>query len=158
MRAKSHRVAVLALALAALAVTASGAGAATVRMDENPLIELRAPAGNVIVGNPSIADVTLITPTKLAILGRSYGLTNLIITDRMGRGIIHQEINVSDTSRGRMSLYRGPLVANFACAPRCERTPMAGEEKSTSYEPYSGAYKDYGDRAKADSGGSGGTP
>ena len=42
MRAKSHNVAVLAAALAVLA--ASGAGAATVRMDENTLINLRAPA------------------------------------------------------------------------------------------------------------------
>lgn len=156
MRAKSHNVAALTLALAALAGTASVAGAATVRMDENTLIDLRAPAGNVIVGNPSIADVTLITPTRISILGRSYGLTNLIITDRMGRTIFQQEINVSSAARGRVSVYRGPLIANFACAPHCERTPMPGEEKSSNYEPFSSGYKDYDERAKGSSGGNGG--
>lgn len=148
MRAKSHNVAVLVATLVGLA--ASGAGAATVRMDENTLINLRAPAGNVLVGNPSIADVTLITPQRIAILGRAYGVTNLIITDRMGRTIFSEEINVGQATRGRMSVYRGTLAVNFACAPHCERTPMPGEEKTVNYEPYAGAYKDYDERARGD--------
>ncbi len=150
MRAKSHKVAVLAAAVALLATSA--AGAATVRMDENTLISLRAPAGNVLVGNPAIADVTLVTPQRIAILGRAYGVTNLIVTDRMGRTIFSEEINVAQAARGRMSVYRGTLAVNFACSPHCERTPMPGEEKSANYEPYAGAFKDYGERTKGEAG------
>ena len=132
---------------------ASSAGAVTVHMDENTVVELGAPAGSVVVGNPSIADVSLITPRRIAILGRSYGLTNLIITDRMGHTILQQQINVAPAASGRVSVYRGTLVHNFACSPRCERTPMAGEEKTQVYEEFTSGYKDYGERSHADSAG-----
>jgi hypothetical protein len=128
----------------------------SVHMDENAVVSLAAPAGNILVGNPAIADVSLITPQKLAILGRTYGLTNVIVTDRMGRTIFQQEVNVAPAAVGRVSVYRGPLVSNFACSPRCERTPMPGEEKTSAYEPFSGGYKDYADRAKGESQGQGG--
>jgi len=64
----------------------------------------------------------------MVILGRAYGLTNIIVTDRMGRTIFQQEVNVAAAASGRVSLYRGTLVNNFACAPHCERTPMPGPD------------------------------
>ena len=73
----------------------------------------------------------------------------------MGRVIFQQEVNVAPAASGRVSLYRGPLVYNFACSPRCERTPMPGEEKTTVYEAYGPPYKDYSDRARAESQGNG---
>src|SRR5262249_36053245 len=125
-------------ALAGAAVLAEPAVAAViVHIDQNTLVELKVPAGNVVVANPAIADVSLTPPSKMAILGRAYGLTNIIVTDRMGRPIFRQEVNVAAAPTGRVSLYRGVLVNNFACTPHCERTPMPGEEKTTTYEPYS---------------------
>ncbi len=140
---------------AVLAAAPSLAGAVDVRIDESTLVQLGAPAGGVVVGNPSIADVNLITPQRLAILGRSYGVTNIIVTDRMGRTILQQQVNVARGDAGRVSLYRGPLVSNYACSPHCERTPMPGEERTSNYEPYSAPYKDYDERAHNDSGRSG---
>ena len=139
------------LALAA----AASAGAVTVHMDENTVVDLGAAAGSVIVANPSIADVSLLSPRRLAILGRAYGVTNLIVTDRMGHTILQQRINVAPADSGRISLYRGLLVNNFACSPRCERTPMAGEEKTTVYEEYAPGFKDYGERARNEATGQG---
>ena len=114
----------LGAALLALAAAAP-AWAVQVHMDQSTVVDLAAPAGGIIVGNASIADVTLINPRRVAILGRAYGLTNVIVTDRMGRTIFQQEVNVAPASAGRVSLYRGALVTNFACSPRCERTPTA---------------------------------
>jgi hypothetical protein len=141
--------------LAAVAsVTASAAfarsAALDVHIDENTVVDLAAPAGNVVIGNPAIADVNLINPRRMAILGRSYGLTNIIVLDQMGRAIFRREINVAAAPTGRISLYRGVYVNNFACAPHCERTPMPGEEKQGTYSPYSDPYKDYSDRSKPD--------
>ncbi len=133
-----------------LATLASAAQAVTVHIDENTLVNLGAPAGSVVIGNPSIADVSLITPRRVAILGRSYGVTNVIVTDRMGHTILSQQINVAPADVGRVSVYRGTWVHNFACSPRCERTPMAGEEKTTVYEEFANPYKDYGERARTD--------
>src|SRR5437762_1080947 len=121
--ASSRELIVLAAAMA-VAATPALAGAVTVRIDQNAMVDLTAPAGNVVIGNPAIADVSLITPRRIAILGRAYGLTNIIVTDRMGRIIFQQEVNVGAAASGRVSVYRGALVSNFACSPRCERTPM----------------------------------
>jgi hypothetical protein len=131
---------------------ASAAGAVTVQIDQSTLVDLGAPAGNVVIGNPTVVDVSLITPRKIAILGRGYGVTNVIITDRMGRTIFQQQVNVTPVESGRVSVYRGTLVHNFACSPRCERTPMPGEEKTSVYEPFAQAYKEYSERAKSESG------
>ena len=154
MGSQSHRVIAAAVLAAALGM-ATSAGAVTVHIDQNTLVELRAPAGSVVIGNPSIADVSLMSPRRVAILGRSYGVTNLIVTDRMGRTIWREVVNVAPVETGRVSLYRGPVVNNFACSPRCERTAMPGEPK-TDFENFSSPFKDYEDRAKADAGGSGG--
>ncbi len=137
---------------------AGAAGAVTVQLDQSQVIDLDAPAGNVIIGNPTIADVTLISPRRMAVFGRGYGVTNLIITDRMGRIIMQQQVNVSATNSGHVSVYRGVLVHNFACSPRCERTPLPGEDKSTAFEPYASPYKDYADRSRADAAPASGTP
>jgi len=126
------------------------ARALTVPIDESAIVQTSAPIGSVMVGNPSIADVTVVDARRVAVLGRSYGMTNLIVLDRMGRPIMQQRVSVAPAQSGRVSLYRGPLVHNFACSPRCERTPMPGEEKGSAYEPYSTAYKDYDQRAKSD--------
>jgi hypothetical protein len=130
----------------------AAAGAVTVQMDENTVVDLPRAAGNVVVGNPSIADVSLVTPRRIVVLGRAYGLTNVIVTDRVGKVIFIQEVNVAPAPAGRVSVHRGINVANFACSPRCERTPMPGEDKN-NYDPYSNGYKDYGDRTRQETSG-----
>ena len=141
----------------AAAAAPAWAAAIGVRVDENTIVDLRAPASSVVVGNPSIADVNLINPRRMVILGRSYGLTNIIVTDQMGRAIFQREINVAAAPTGRVSLYRGPLITNFACSPHCERTPMPGEDK-TVYDPATTAYKDYDERNRTDAVGQSGAP
>lgn len=142
-----------AAALAVVVATAAAphvARALTVPIDESAMVTTTAPIGSVMVGNPSIADVTVVDARRVAVLGRSYGMTNLIVLDRMGRPIMQQRVSVAPAQSGRVSLYRGPLVYNFACSPRCERTPMPGEEKGAAYEPYATGFKDYDERAKSD--------
>src|SRR4051812_20766689 len=95
------------IAAAAALLAPSAAGAVTVRIDQNAVVDLAAPAGNVVIGNPSIVDVNLITPRRMAIFGRSYGLTNIIVMDRAGRVIFQQEVNVAAATAGRVSVYRG---------------------------------------------------
>ena len=147
--------AIKSLALAALAIAAapSAALAVNVQMDQNTVVDLAAPAGNIVVGNVAIADVSLISPRRIAILGRSFGLTNVIVTDRMGRTIFQQAVNVQPAASGRVTLYRGPLASNFACSPRCVRTPMPGEDKDKNYDIYSIGFKDYSERTRAEVGG-----
>ena len=150
---KSHNV----YALAAIGVALAGPAMAnvSVKLDQNAIMDLRAPAGTVLIGDPAVVDVNLINPRRIAILGRGYGSTNVIITDRMGKIIFQQVVEVSRNSAGRVSVYRAGSVSNFTCTPACERTPTPGED-NTSYQAYASPYKEHSQAGQAAGGGSGG--
>jgi hypothetical protein len=149
---KSHNVCVLAVIAAVGAALAGPAFASvSVKLDQNAIMDLRAPAGTVLIGDPAVVDVSLLNPRRIAILGRGYGSTNVIIIDRMGKVIFSQEVEVSRANADRVSVYRGGSVSNFTCSPTCERTPSLGEDNA-AYQAYQAPYKDHG----AASGGAGG--
>jgi len=59
----------------------------------------------ISVGNPTVADVTLISPTELYLLGKTYGSTNLIIW-RKGAGPTAVDVNVNiDHARMEAKIY-----------------------------------------------------
>jgi Flp pilus assembly secretin CpaC len=127
-RIESHKV--WAAALAALVLAAPmAANAMMVRLDENTVLDLRAPAGTVLIGNPAIADVSLVTPSRVAILGRGFGQTNVVITDRMGRVIFSQEVRVAPPAGARVSIYRGEEVSNYSCSPSCAHLVPTSDEQ-----------------------------
>src|SRR5690606_37026730 len=55
-----------------------------VKLDQATRVQLRAPAGSVIVANPRIADVAVTDARTLFITGKSYGLTEIIAVDALG--------------------------------------------------------------------------
>lgn len=120
-----------------------------VRIDEAMRVSLPAPARDVVIGNPSVADVTVVDGRNLLIMGRGYGVTNLVVLDARGRTILDRQIVVSASDAGRVSFYRGADVYNYACSPRCERTPMPGERDTGEgvYGQWSTPYSDYPKRA-----------
>lgn len=145
---------VLAPAGICLALAAPAAAAVSVVIDQTTPVSLGAAASQVIVGNPSIADVSLTDRRHMAILGRSYGVTNIVALDGAGRRIFETTVNVTPASTGRVSLFRGTELYNYACADRCERTPMPGETTPV-YQGAATPYTDYAGRAKGAAGGSG---
>jgi len=144
----------LALLTAVTTLASSGlawAQGMPVRIDQATRVALSAPARDVFIGNPSVADVTVIDGRNLLVMGKAYGVTNIVVLDARGRTILDRQIVVSASDEGRISFYRGPDVYNYACAPRCERTPMPGERDSGQgvYSQWSGPYTTYSDRATA---------
>ncbi len=144
-----------ALAVLALGTQVSAAGAATISavIDQGVRISLPAGARDVMIGNPAIADINVVDSRTAVIQGRSYGITNLMIIDGRGRTIANSQIVVGAPDSNRVSLYRGPgagagmaNVANYSCAPRCERTPMPGELES-EYNRYGLSFGAYAQRA-----------
>lgn len=140
------------LSAAGLAVAAPAFAAMTVHIDETAPVALGGQAAQVIVANPSVADVSIVDRRHLMILGRAYGSTGLTVLDGMGRRIFETTVSVAPPATGRVSLFRGAEVYNYACSDRCERTPMPGESTSV-YQGASGPYTDYAGRAKGASGG-----
>ena len=144
----------LALLTAVTTLASSGlawAQGLPVRIDQATRVALSSPARDVFIGNPSVADVTVIDGRNLLVMGKAYGVTNIVVLDARGRTILDRQIVVSASDEGRISFYRGPDVYNYACAPRCERTPMPGERDSGQgvYSQWSGPYTTYSDRAQS---------
>ena len=135
-----------------LALSAPASAGVVARIDEATAVTLSGSAASVIVGNPAVADVNIVDRRRIAVLGRTYGTTNIMVFDAAGRMIYNDLVTVTSPSAGHVSMFRGALVNNYTCGPRCERTPMPGEEGASVYNPYSQPYKDYADRAKGPGG------
>lgn len=114
----------LALLLSAALFTAFPAAAETltVHRDQSARIMLSRPARDVVVGNPQVADVTMLDARNIVVLGKGYGTTSLLAVDHAGRTIVDHQIMVGSPDVGAVSLLRGAEIQTYACAPLCERT------------------------------------
>lgn len=143
------RLIVLALAATALAPLAASAESVAIKIDQAARLTLPRAAHDVIVGNPMIADVSVLDGRHLAIMGKSFGVTNVLVTDADGRTIYNRQLVVSSSDANHVQVYRGPDLYNYACSPRCERTPMTGEaDTGGTYSRYATPTKDYAGRGQ----------
>ena len=77
-------------------------------------------AGSVIVGNPAIADVTVVDSNTLYITGKGYGVTEIVAVDTIGRTVFQSQIIVTDgAGSGRVRVWRGGQATEMACAQTC---------------------------------------
>ena len=127
----------LGLALGALL---AGAGpsqaqetALTVLLDRAQIMAYPDTTETIIVGNPIIADVTMLRNTGQVILtGKGFGDTNLLFLD--GHGTVLQEARIRvREAPSMMVVQRGVDRETYACHPRCEPTVALGD--SSSYLP-----------------------
>ncbi|MDO9146661.1 MAG: type II and III secretion system protein family protein [Hydrogenophaga sp.] len=61
---------------------------------KSTLLRMPSAVTRISLGNPNVADVTLISPTELYLLGKAYGSTNLIVW-RKGGGPTAIDVNVN---------------------------------------------------------------
>ena len=137
----------VALIITAFALTVSAASAATlnVHIDSSARFPIPAGARNVMIGNPSIADVNIVDGRNMVVLGRAYGSTSILLINGRGRTIMDGTILVSPPEVGHVTMVRANAQSNYSCSPRCERLAMPGEPQAP-YEDYAAAYKSYAGR------------
>lgn len=109
----------LLLVIASLCVSTLAAAAGddnlTVGVHQSRRVLLHGSAATVVVGDPKVADVAMIDAHSVIIMGKAYGATQLIVTDHAGRVLLDGQITVSGQDTGRMTLYRGTTVSDYAC-------------------------------------------
>ena len=99
-----------------------------VPLDNVLTITLDRPAKTVYVANPAIADITLIDPRHIFILGKSFGTTNLITLDGSGRETVNEQLIVTERLGRPVTLQRGNAHTNMICtAVDCEAAPAPGD-------------------------------
>lgn len=120
--AKTLMIATAALFGAAIATPALAQDSLRVDIDQTARIQLRAPAGSVIVGNPQIADITVVDANTLYVTGKGYGITEIVAVDSIGRTLFQSQIIVSAGDEGRVRVWRGGQVTEMACGSTCSPT------------------------------------
>lgn len=122
------RVLSFAAALAACATgPAFGAETVVVLLDHAKVIKLPEKAQTVVIGNPSIADVTVQKSGVLVVTGKSYGVTNLIALDNGGNMLAESMVRVQAPNDTVVTVQRGLDRQSYSCSPTCQPSMQLGD-------------------------------
>ncbi|MDE2183443.1 MAG: pilus assembly protein N-terminal domain-containing protein [Alphaproteobacteria bacterium] len=117
--------------IACASIPASAAGTA-VPLDEVRMIVFKKPVSTLYVGNPLIADVTMIDKRHAFVQGKAFGTTNIIALDADGRQVSNSRIVVAGGGPAVVTLQRGASQTTYSCAAsRCDVTPTPGDGKDS---------------------------
>lgn len=105
--------------LGAISTAAEAAPALMAPINQSVPINLPRGTRDVLIGNPAIADVSVLDSGKAVLVGKGYGVTNLVIIDQLGRTVLNRQVVVAAPT-GNVSVIRGAKVEDYACASRCE--------------------------------------
>lgn len=119
----------MAAAAACLCASSSFAADLVVRYDQSQLLRLPRPATEVIIGNPSIADVALQGGNLLVVTGKTFGITNVIALDSDRNVIQDQRVIVERDDRRVVNLHKGSSRYTFSCTPNCEPNLTIGDDE-----------------------------
>src|ERR1051325_10674293 len=85
-------------------------------LDEVHTLAFRAPVSTVYVGNPSIADVTMIDARHAFVQGKGYGRTNVMALNRENVVVFNTHITVTgNDGGGTVTLNRGAQRVTLNC-------------------------------------------
>lgn len=108
------------------------------------LLTLGHSARQVIVGDPSVADVTVESPTRVLVFGKRAGSTSLTVIDGGHRAVLDTAVVVHPAAAGGVTVTYGAgkdvkpggQTAVFACAATCVRTiEKAADGKQPQSQP-----------------------
>lgn len=101
-----------------------------VNYDQSKLLRLSRPVSEIIIGNPSIADVTVNGSTMLVITGKTFGMTNIIALDADKKIIREQRIIVERDEHRVVNLHKAGVRQSYSCTPNCSPTLTIGDDSA----------------------------
>jgi len=109
----------LSLSIATAAVADSPSAPLSVSAGAAARLTLAAPVRDIVVGDPSVADVSLVNERTLVIMGKKAGATTVMAFDARGRALADRDVVVSDVPAQAVVVYRGAKASTYACGERC---------------------------------------
>ena len=104
----------------------------SVPLDEVRVVAFSQPVSTIYVGNPMVADVSMIDSKHAFVLGKGFGATNIVALDGDGKQVVNDAVNVYGHTGSIVILHRGIAQATYNCAgARCEIAPVPGDGKDT---------------------------
>jgi len=122
------------LALCALAMIAAKPAAAEteliVKFDQSQILKLPRAAADIIIGNPTVADVSVQTGNMLVVTGKGFGITNMIVLDIEREVVEEYRVLVIRESAKVVNLQKGTKRETYNCAPQCNPSLVVGDDQA----------------------------
>lgn len=115
------------LSLLLLSIVAARADALDVEVDHARILKIDRSAGTIVIGNPSIVDVTVHDSHTLVLTGRSYGVTNVVVLDASGEPLLDETVTVAASELNSVRVYRQSARTTYSCHPSCVPTATVGD-------------------------------
>ena len=109
---------VLAAGLA-LAGVAADAQTLSLPAGQTARLSLPGPVRDVIIGDPLIADVSVINKRTLVVLAKTAGSTSILAFAADGRPLADRKVVVLGGGDTGVTVSRGAATTAYACADRC---------------------------------------
>jgi Flp pilus assembly secretin CpaC len=115
------------LPMLVVASTAAMADGLSLNWREARVVKLAKPATSVVVGDPTVADVTLDTPETVIVFGKTPGETNLLVLSADQELLLDWPVVVSPVSARHVTVLNAnapeaPVEVLYACGTeRCTR-------------------------------------
>ena len=104
--------------------TAGGIGVA---VDQARLVSFPKPVKTLYMGNPWIADIQMVDAQHAFVLGKTFGVTNLIAMSPDGTEVSNQQVTVLNNNVA-VTVNRGAEQFNYMCtSAHCEAAPRPGD-------------------------------
>jgi len=121
----------LGLSSAAAAGAAAPSDVLKVTLDQAKIAKVPTGTTTLVVGNPSIADVTMLKGgVGMVVTAKGYGQTNLVAIDAQGNILDEKQIEVTPT-RSVLVVQRGDARSSYTCNPWCMPTVQLGDADTT---------------------------
>ena len=102
-----------------------------ITLDEAKVAKLPEGTSTLVVGNPMIADVTMLkTGDGMVLTGKGYGETNLIALNSRGAVIFERRLRVVP-NKSVVVLQNGASRVSYSCNPECMPTVQLGDDPKT---------------------------
>lgn len=117
------------LGAATLAISASAlAQQFHVEASKTRQLKLRGDAATVVLGDPTVADVSVHDKNLLFVTGRTFGSTNILIFDKDGKPLYSGDVVVTVNTTNFVAINRGGATNTYDCAPRCRSVTVLGDD------------------------------
>jgi Flp pilus assembly secretin CpaC len=92
-------------------------------------VRLKGAAASVVLGNQNIADVAVHDENLIFITGKTFGTTNLMVFDKMGREVYNAQVAVSVNTNNQVTVNRSGQNFTYDCAPGCRDVLSTGDDR-----------------------------
>jgi hypothetical protein len=100
-----------------------------VKYDQSQLLRLPRPVAEIIIGNPTIADVTVQASNLLVVTGKTFGITNVIALDAERNVIQDQRVMVIREESRVVNVQKGSKRESYNCVPQCNPSLVVGDDQ-----------------------------